>query len=134
MPASNQYLLSQIEVLPCCEVWEDRAEQVTWELYLWAAGMLSSRAFPDKLLRGRDDCSTMTGSALTYFSGGVRTNAENSKPALFPLLDILNHKPRTKITWVMNERGVGFTNEEEVLYEGAEVFNNYGPKPNEQCE
>ena len=60
------------------------------------------------------------------------TDKGGSKPALFPLLDILNHKPRTKITWQAGNGAVSFIAEEN-LEEGVEVFNNYGPKPNQQC-
>lgn len=110
------------------------------DLYLWAASMFSSRAFPDSLLSW--DLSAPT--VLPEPGLATQTNADGttqilqtagksgSKPALFPLLDILNHKPRTRITWQAGKDVIGFVGE-ELLKAGTEVFNNYGPKPNQQC-
>ncbi|KAG1434641.1 hypothetical protein G6F57_021492 [Rhizopus arrhizus] len=76
--------------------------------------MYSSRAFPYKLI---DPSST-----------------EESE-VLFPLVDALNHKPNTKITWSRSgdsETGsLTFVAGQEYQV-GDEIFNNYGPKSNEE--
>jgi hypothetical protein len=57
-----------------------------------------------------------------------------SFPILFPVIDIANHWVTTKARWEYPEQGTKrFTlNILDDLSEGAEVFNNYGPKQNEQ--
>ena len=100
--------------------------------------MFASRSFPDSLLKWGCPAATLLPFQVpTHNSEDANVQLQNmestdSKPALFPLLDILNHKPRTKITWQPEELGISFTGE-EWLCEGMEVFNNYGPKPNQQC-
>jgi hypothetical protein len=50
---------------------------------------------------------------------------------LFPLVDALNHKPNTKITWSRNgnaETGSLSFIAGQVFENGVEIFNNYGPK------
>jgi len=100
--------------------------------------MFASRAFPDKLLSWDSPSTTLPAPQLKtqvnedgttqIFQDGVTAGA---KPALFPILDMLNHKPHTKITWHPGQSDIGFTGE-EFLEKGTEVFNNYGPKPNQQ--
>jgi hypothetical protein len=82
-------------------------EGVTWELFLWAASALSSRCFPGALIGGKEE------------------------PVLFPLLDAMNHRPRSRITWQpREEEELGFVTVDTV--ECGEVWNNYGPKGNEE--
>ncbi|KAI8100067.1 uncharacterized protein BX664DRAFT_363677 [Halteromyces radiatus] len=56
---------------------------------------------------------------------------------LFPLVDSLNHKPNTKITWSRDgdtETGsLSFVAGQSFTL-GEQVFNNYGPKSNEECK
>ncbi|KAI9246529.1 hypothetical protein BY458DRAFT_446752, partial [Sporodiniella umbellata] len=70
----------------------------------------SSRAFPYKL---------------------VDPLAADDTEVLFPLVDALNHKPNTKITWSRNgdsDTGcMSFISGQEYP-KGAEIYNNYGPK------
>lgn len=86
--------------------------RIVREDFLWAHSMYSSRAFPYKLI---DPSST-----------------EESE-VLFPLVDALNHKPNTKITWSRSgdsETGsLTFVAGQEYQV-GDEIFNNYGPKVN----
>ena len=101
--------------------------------------MFASRAFPDKLLSWDSSSTTLPAPQLKtqvkedgtiqISQDGVKAGA---KPALLPILDMLNHKPLTKITWQPGQNDIGFTGE-EFLEKGTEVFNNYGPKPNQQC-
>ncbi|KAI7866154.1 hypothetical protein BDF14DRAFT_1816675, partial [Spinellus fusiger] len=92
----------------------DSVQAVTWEGFLWAYAVLTSRAFPYTLIDP--------------------THTDPSE-VLFPLVDALNHKPNTKITW--ERHGVDPTGMLSFVsgqhYEaGEEVFNNYGPKSNEE--
>ncbi|KAI9472415.1 MAG: hypothetical protein EXX96DRAFT_489817, partial [Benjaminiella poitrasii] len=81
--------------------------QVTWKDFLWCHNVFSSRSFPSKLI----DDSLKEGEAL------------------FPLLDVLNHKPNTKITWSSRDDGksISFIAGESIDKQ-CQVFNNYGPK------
>ena len=50
---------------------------------------------------------------------------------LFPLLDALNHKPNTKITWMRSgdeENGTLSFITGQPADQGQQLFNNYGPK------
>ncbi|GAA5975503.1 hypothetical protein JCM10908_005181 [Rhodotorula pacifica] len=99
--------------------------EVTWERWLWACTMLSSRAFPSSL---------------------IDNDQPNSTPVLFPGIDLLNHRPTARVTWSSDVRGAGsgsVTGGEEkggsltiVLDElvpaGTQVFNTYGAKSNEE--
>lgn len=55
------------------------ASTVTWELYLWACTIISSRAFPSSLIDG--------------------DTGPNNTPVLFPGVDTLNHRYGQKVTW-----------------------------------
>lgn len=56
---------------------------------------------------------------------------KSAPPVLFPVIDSLNHKPKTKISWTPYKDAFGLVIEELVPAD-QEVFNNYGPKPNEE--
>ncbi|RCH80486.1 hypothetical protein CU098_001171, partial [Rhizopus stolonifer] len=89
--------------------------KVTWEEFLWSYCVFSSRSFPYTLI----DPDTESQSAQV----------------LFPLADALNHKPNTKITWSRqgdSETGSLTFISGEVYHAGDEIFNNYGPKSNEE--
>ncbi|KAI8147791.1 hypothetical protein BJV82DRAFT_306933 [Fennellomyces sp. T-0311] len=87
---------------------------VTWDQFLWGYSVLSSRSFPYSLIDPQYD---------------------GPSEVLFPLLDALNHKPNTKITWMRDgdvETGsLSFVIGQEVPA-GEQLFNNYGPKSNEE--
>ncbi|KAJ1917443.1 hypothetical protein H4219_003186 [Mycoemilia scoparia] len=87
-------------------------EQLSWENYLWSANVYSSRAFPSSLVPGLD--------------------AEGShNEALFPLLDMLNHRPTQPITWDSTDSSIKFIFRDS-FEAGEQVFNNYGPKSNQE--
>ncbi|KAJ6515535.1 SET domain protein [Mycena sanguinolenta] len=101
----------------------DWADQFTWDLYLTAATHLSSRAFP----------STLISRNLTLTSPG------DPEPILLPGVDSLNHARAEPVSWVQSYLGSGSVPDAGscislVLHNpvaaGAELFNNYGPKPN----
>lgn len=78
--------------------------------FLWCYSVYSSRSFPYTLI---DPSSTETSEVL------------------FPLVDALNHKPNTKITWSRNgdiKNGSLSFIAGEAFENGVEIFNNYGPK------
>ncbi|ORZ24754.1 hypothetical protein BCR42DRAFT_317037 [Absidia repens] len=80
------------------------------DLFLWAHCAISSRSFPYKL---------------------IDPNHLGSSEVLFPLVDSLNHKPNTKITWSRSgdaENGSLSFVAGQPFAAGEQVFNNYGPK------
>ncbi|KAF9286243.1 hypothetical protein BGZ68_003082 [Mortierella alpina] len=78
----------------------------TWEKFLWAETVLSSRAFPAHL-----------------FGGGIE-----GEIVLIPLADTLNHKSRHKATWIKTQQGLEMSG--AATSKGGQLFNNYGPKDN----
>ncbi|KAG0321301.1 hypothetical protein BGZ99_003980 [Dissophora globulifera] len=83
----------------------------SWERFLWAETVLSSRAFPAHL-----------------FGGGIE-----GEIVLIPLggkLDTLNHKSRQKATWIKTPQGLEMSG--GAISKGDQIFNNYGPKSNEE--
>ncbi|KAF8542264.1 hypothetical protein BDD12DRAFT_729499 [Trichophaea hybrida] len=89
----------------------------TWDLFLWATTVFTSRSFMGKLMRwdGNPD-------AHSY---------EDDDPALFPIVDSLNHRPRAKITWQPGSDALSLVSVDRIEA-GDEIFNNYGPKANEE--
>ncbi|GAA5935662.1 SET domain-containing protein [Sporobolomyces koalae] len=98
---------------------------LTWQDWLWACTIISSRAFPSHLLDGDKSGST---------------------PVLFPGIDMLNHKPTAKLTWssdvhvttsATNKQGkdgkgmLSIVVDEPVPVD-TQVFNTYGAKSNEE--
>ncbi|KAI9488531.1 hypothetical protein BDB00DRAFT_847661 [Zychaea mexicana] len=90
------------------------SKDVTWAEFLWGYTVLSSRSFPYSL---------------------IDPGYDGPSEVLFPLLDALNHKPNTQITWMRNgdvENGsLSFVIGHDVA-PGEQLFNNYGPKSNEE--
>ncbi|CAG8752467.1 14603_t:CDS:2 [Gigaspora margarita] len=84
---------------------------LSWELYLWACNIISSRCFPNKLI-DPDDVEV--------------------KEALFPLIDSFNHRPRQKITWETHERCELRLVAGNYIETGQQIYNNYGAKSNEE--
>ncbi|KAM0788417.1 hypothetical protein ACM66B_001554 [Microbotryomycetes sp. NB124-2] len=87
---------------------------IEWSHYSWACTMISSRAFPSRVVDGDDSDPT---------------------PILLPGVDMLNHDLSSKVTWRTSE----YTNNgavslvvESATQAGSQIFNNYGPKPNEE--
>lgn len=52
-------------------------------------------------------------------------------PILIPGLDLLNHNPSAKVSWVWDARSCALRVEEPTLG-GCQVWNNYDPKSNEE--
>ncbi|KAF2460255.1 hypothetical protein BDY21DRAFT_160128 [Lineolata rhizophorae] len=82
----------------------------SWKLYLWASTIFTSRGFAS------DDAFHIEGELFSL---------------LCPLMDALNHKNRSKVTWSTEDQKF-IINTEESLKTGEEIFNNYGARSNEQ--
>ncbi|KAJ9635134.1 hypothetical protein H2199_008620 [Coniosporium tulheliwenetii] len=82
----------------------------TLDLYLWAATVFTSRSF--------------TSNAALPEYGEVF-------PLLYPVLDIANHKLGAKAVWDFKEGSFDLRIAEPIST-GDQVFNNYGPKGNEE--
>ncbi|KAA8648736.1 SET domain protein [Aspergillus tanneri] len=92
------------------------AEKYTWDLYIWASTIFTSRAFSAKVLAGviPDD-----------------EVPEGSISVLLPVIDVSNHRPLTKVEWQAGEDDVAYLVLRDVAA-GDEIANNYGPRNNEQ--
>lgn len=87
-------------------------DKYTFELFQWAATIYSSRCFTSAL---------------------VLPGQEPRFSVLFPVLDNANHQFAAKAAWFFKE-GVFSLVIEEPVEESAQVYNNYAPKGNEECE
>ncbi|KAI9814626.1 MAG: hypothetical protein M1827_003182 [Pycnora praestabilis] len=97
----------------------------TWVLAKWAATILSSRSFISSLLVEIISDDHPTGQ------WNLAPKADGPFPVLFPLIDILNHRPKAKVSWETGREFMGLVIGEE-LHSGDLVWNNYGPKSNEE--
>ncbi|KAI9638021.1 uncharacterized protein MKK02DRAFT_36002 [Dioszegia hungarica] len=110
-----------------------KKDGLTWDRYLLTATYLSSRAFPSKLLRLPDTGSSTTSAIQT-------SDEEDSHPVLLPGVDLFNHARGQPIVWLSSETpstSHGSTKTISLVTpaahsKGAQLFNNYGPKPNEE--
>ena len=87
----------------------DPSLKISWLNYLWAATILSSRAFSSRLITGIGEAT----------------------PVLFPGVDSLNHRRGEKVGWLSGEDALSLVTDADVSA-GVELFNNYGPKSNEE--
>ncbi|KAJ1669233.1 hypothetical protein GGF38_002413, partial [Coemansia sp. RSA 25] len=86
---------------------------LTYENFLWAMSVYSSRAF-FKGLMAATPCSLTAESAV-----------------FLPLLDMTNHHPLTPALWTVNGNRVEFSTK-AVIEAGQQIFNDYGSKSNEE--
>lgn len=100
------------------------------DLYKWAATIMSSRSFPSSALMNRLRTSYPQ-------KPGVRGDRkpedriEPGSPVLIPGLDLLNHRPFAKVTWQWGGESCRLLSNEAIA-SGCQVYNNYGPKTNEE--
>lgn len=82
---------------------------------------MSSRCFPSRAPQDQKSEDNDTGKVASH-------------PVLVPVLDLANHNPNVKVTWIINnENGYSlFTSEK--LEVGSQISNNYGAKGNEERE
>ncbi|GAM41688.1 NADH-ubiquinone oxidoreductase 51 kDa subunit [Talaromyces pinophilus] len=105
------------------ELGVEGVEGYTWELYLWASTIISSRAFTAKVLA----------SVIPTLQQAAEADRVS---VLLPLIDATNHKPLAKVEWRAGTDSIGLVVMSDVGA-GEEVGNNYGPRNNEQhnpCE
>jgi hypothetical protein len=87
-------------------------EDVKFEDYLWAHLITTSRAFPYRI---------------------TNPSAQPHEIMLLPIIDLLNHKPNSKVEWSSSERGnfkITCVSTPHDVKGKVEIFNNYGPKGN----
>ncbi|PVF96460.1 SET domain-containing protein [Serendipita vermifera] len=109
-------------------VFENKAWEngFTWERFLRSKTWLSSRAFPSSILHEPPSLTD-----------------PSAEPILVPLLDSLNHSRATPVSWSVNRPqnvgNNGTVKQPSVslvshlpIKRGEEVFNNYGPKSNDE--
>ncbi|KAH9071581.1 SET domain-containing protein [Lactarius deliciosus] len=96
---------------------------LTWEHYLTASTYLSSRAFP----------STLLSTSPSLFQN------PDSYPVLIPGVDSLNHARAQPVSWVVSHTPSAAESQGTIslvartaVDGGAEIFNNYGAKPNSE--
>lgn len=97
----------------------ETADGLTFDIWLWAASIFSSRSFTSALLPPE----------LRAGDG------DEPFPVLFPLVDIANHNPSARVTWFTNTAaqycGSALEIKNDVTIGGGEqVWNNYAPKGN----
>ena len=115
-------------VRPLCEAFPSRykPDVLSWQQFLWAHSSFVSRNLP---------LEPDANGHLRLTTGSGR--AEQRQQCLLPLLDMLNHKYAAPIIWQSGGGGagsaptVGLAVGEDVEA-GAEIFNNYGPKSNQE--
>lgn len=90
-------------------------DTVSAEKYYWASSIFLSRAFPARVI----------------YNGNEYDCEELNLSMLIPVLDSLNHKPETPVFWKASSDSFTFSAGYEVKA-GQEIFNNYGPKGNEE--
>ncbi|KAG7734202.1 hypothetical protein KL930_005166 [Ogataea haglerorum] len=78
--------------------------------FLWAHLIVTSRSFPYKL---------------------IDPESPDDAVMLLPVIDLFNHKPRSKVTWKTSSVGFELRLQSGTDING-ELFNNYGPKGNEE--
>ncbi|KAL8639288.1 MAG: hypothetical protein Q9226_008885 [Calogaya cf. arnoldii] len=86
------------------------AGEFTWELFLWAGTIFSSRSFTSNLL--------------------LMSN-NDSFPLLYPVIDIFNHRFDAKVEWQLDAGNFGLCLTERTE-QGQQIFNDYARKGNEE--
>ena len=115
-----------------------RPSVLSWREFLWAHSSFISRAFPLqpdasgqlRLTGGITTPDELLGAAAPEEAEAQGAGAKRQR-CLLPLLDMLNHRYAAPIIWQSGEGAVGFAAGADVAA-GDEVFNNYGPKSNEE--
>ena len=89
---------------------------------------MSSRSFPAS-------CLTYVSRESTKFvDTNIRDRCQTrNSSVLLPVFDLANHHPDVRVTWAWNTLDCRLMIDER-LGAGAQVYNNYGPKSNEERE
>ncbi|KAJ2906983.1 hypothetical protein GGI21_003973, partial [Coemansia aciculifera] len=106
----RKYLHKALELVPESVIPRD---VLTYENFLWAITMFASRSYSKDLM---------------VFSP---CDLINKCEVLLPLLDMTNHHPETRVDWMVDFGKITFPID-AVIEPGEQIFNNYGPKSNEE--
>ncbi|EMF10574.1 uncharacterized protein SEPMUDRAFT_150634 [Sphaerulina musiva SO2202] len=100
--------------------------------------MFTSRSFSSRALHPQDSKywpaykSAPDGRRKTVLLDLSRSSADELDfPVLFPVLDILNHQHAAHVDWSFDP-GRFTVSISDAVTQGSEVFNNYGPKSNDE--
>lgn len=121
---------------------KDHVASYTFELYKWAATVLSSRCFPHWMIQpdnSERDLGSTVGDENEFAQSRIHRAWLSREPALsfpvlLPVLDLANHSPNAQVTWKSGRASaqiLASTHQHEV---GGEFLNNYGQKANDECE
>lgn len=82
--------------------------------YLWSSLILKSRSFPAYLLKNQDE----------------KLQIKQDEAMLLPLIDLLNHDPKAKVNWLVDDQYFNFKSDNP--QSESQLYNNYGMKGNEE--
>ena len=121
------------------------AATFSFRSWMWAHSCFSSRGFPARLAEppsaSGDAGTDESASRVVQVDGVGGAAGDDANPlassdgspvgCMLPVLDILNHSPVARVEWQRGADAVAFISREEIGA-GTEIFNNYGPKGNEE--
>ncbi|KPI40927.1 Ribosomal lysine N-methyltransferase set10 [Cyphellophora attinorum] len=107
---------------------QDKCFSYTWELFRWAASMFGSRGFSSAVLA--DTAPAEDARLRITKDSAIRKLWADRFSVLLPLMDMHNHKPKTKVDWQPRTSFVGLQ-VHDTYQAGEQIYNNYGPKDNE---
>lgn len=106
--------------IPDIAKYNSKFHWTSFQAYLWAHIIMTSRSFPYRIINQNDEQTQFTGE----------------EGMLVPVLDLLNHNPNEKVIWSSDKNDSHFmyySNEKfDPIKNGGEIFNNYGLKINEE--
>jgi len=110
--------------------------------FLWAHSVLSSRAFPFGSVNSQSNDNNNNNNHGDISKSEFSLSSDGNTPqqsvsdfkrcqiSLWPVIDMMNHRRNERVTWESNTHGVQFKSE-KAIFQGSEIFNNYGNKGNE---
>ena len=88
---------------------------------------MDARCFPGAALAN----NKFVAERIDVLTIGASREIDHDSPVLIPGVDIGNHSPTANVTWLYNPEDCGLAIDDS--YEsGQQIWNNYGPKANEQ--
>ena len=95
---------------------------------------MTSRCFPGRAFHARIFSSSgATAEAEDHAIKKWSAADPSTCPVLLPVFDLANHNPEAKVSWTFGPEYCSLT-VEEFIGEGEQIYNNYGPKSNEECK
>lgn len=107
------------------------------ELFKWAATVYTSRSFNPQTVRPEDGSKwtaykhTADGPQAVLLDLNNYPDDWQTFSVLFPVMDAGNHNPNAKVDWAYDPGKFSLSIREGVS-KGDEIFNNYGPKGNDE--